>query len=217
MIFQILRLAPKLLAPVARIYGHRLDQCGATAKGVFWRGEVWQRRRFERMCEIFSDADMASGNITINDLGCGYGAFFEFLAEYPVMQHSRYIGYDISQPMIAACRDRISDPRARFLRKMWASEDADYSFASGTYNLNGNADEKDWGDYVEASLRQLWKRTSKGLAFNMLRIDDADKYEGLYYIDPEQMLAFCRKHLSEDVEMYDERPMPDVTYFVRRG
>ena len=216
MIIQILRRAPKLLAPVARIYGRRLDQCGASAKGVFWKGEVWQRRRFERLCDIFAPADMASGGVSINDLGCGYGAFFEYLREFPVLRGSRYYGYDISQEMIAACRDRISDPRASFHRKMWASKRADYSFASGTYNLHGNADEDQWLEYVEASLRQLWHRTDKALAFNMLRLDEKEKYDGLYYTDPERVRAFCVKYLSEDVEMFDESPMPDVTFFVRR-
>jgi len=215
-IIQILRRAPKLLAPVARIYGRRLDQCGASAKGVFWKGEVWQRRRFERLCDIFAPADMASGGVSINDLGCGYGAFFEYLREFPVLRGSRYYGYDISQEMIAACRDRISDPRASFHRKMWASKRADYSFASGTYNLHGNADEDQWLEYVEASLRQLWHRTDKALAFNMLRLDEKEKYDGLYYTDPERVRAFCVKYLSEDVEMFDESPMPDVTFFVRR-
>ncbi len=168
------------------------------------------------MSEIFTPHDMATGNVSINDFGCGYGAFFEFLADYPIMQNSRFYGYDISQPMIAACRDRISDPRAQFYRKMWATRTADYSFASGTYNLNGDADEEAWGKYVEASLMQLWKRTTKGLAFNMLRQDADDDFQGLYYIDPERMLKFLRENLSDDVEMFDERPMPDVTYFVRR-
>lgn len=216
MLIQILRRAPKLLAPVARIYGRRLDQCGATAKGVFWRDESWQQRRFARLCEIFAPADAATGGVTINDFGCGYGAFFDFIADQPVMTASCYYGYDISQEMIAACRDRITDPRATFIRKMWATKHADYTFASGTYNLNGHADPKAWQEYVEASLRQLWHRTGKALAFNMLRVDEAEKFDGLYYIEPDSMLNFCRQHLSENIEVFDERPMPDVTYFVRR-
>ena len=216
MIIQILRRAPKLLAPVARIYGRRLDQCGANAKGVFWRGETWQRRRFERLTEIFTDADMASGGVTINDFGCGYGAFFTYLTEYPVLRDSRYYGYDISQEMIAACRDGITDPRASFHRKMWATKRADYSFASGTYNLHGSADDDAWWEYVQASLRQLWHRTGKGMAFNMLRDDEEERYEGLYYTDAEKVLRFCHKYLSEDVEVFDESPMPDMTFFVRR-
>lgn len=214
--FDIFKRAPRLLGPVARIYGRRLDQYGATAKGVFWRGEAWQRRRFERLCEIFTPDDAQGGGIVVNDFGCGYGAMFDYLAPLPVMNASRYFGYDISQEMIAACRDRITDPRATFIRKMAATVHADYSFACGTYNLHGGADETAWREYVETSLRHLWDRSGKALAFNMLRIDEAEQFQGLYYIDPDDMADFCRRHLTADIEVFDERPMPDVTFFLRR-
>lgn len=214
--FNPFRRAPRLLAPVARMYGRRLDQCGTTAQGVFWRDDHWHQKRFERLIEIFDPADRQDGGITINDFGCGYGALFTFLAPQSVMNGSRYIGYDIAQEMIAACRDSITDPRAKFLRKMLATETADYAFACGTYNLNGNAPDEDWLAYVEESLMQLWSKTRKGLAFNMLRRDEPEKYDGLFYIEPDQMLRFCKANLSVDTEMMDERPMPDVTFFVRR-
>ncbi len=216
MTFNIFNRAPRLLAPVARLYGRRLDQCGTTAKGVFWRGEEWQVRRFARLCEIFSAIDAADGGIVINDLGCGYGAFFDYLQGQAVMNGSRYIGYDITQEMIAACLDRITDPRAKFCRKMIATERADYSFACGTYNMHGGADTAVWRAYVEDNLKQLWSMTDKAMAFNMLRKDEEEKFQGLYYIDPDDMLSFCRRALSANVEMFDERPMPDVTYFIRR-
>ena len=217
MVFDILRRAPRLLAPIVRMYGRRLDQCGATAQGVFWRDEDWQELRFERLSCIFDPADTAKGGVSINDFGCGYGAFFDFLVKQPIMNDSQYYGYDIVQEMIAACRDRITDPRAKFLRKMWATKTADYSFACGTYNLNGNANEDDWRGYVESSFKQLWGKSNKALAFNMLRRDSNDQYPGLYYIDPEDMRRFLKKALSKDVEIFDERPLPDVTYFVRKG
>ena len=216
MVFSILRRAPRLLAPVARIYGRRLDQCGATAQGVFWRGEEWQELRFERLACIFEPSDAAKGGITINDFGCGYGAFFDFLATQPVMSDSKFYGYDIVQEMIAACRDRITDPRAKFIRKMWVTKTADYSFACGTYNMHGSANEDDWQGYVEDSLKQLWSKTSKAMAFNMLRRDSDDQYPGLYYIDPEDMRQFLINNFSENVEVYDETPLPDVTFFVRK-
>lgn len=205
-----------MLARVARAYARRLDQCGATAKGVFWRGEEWQRRRFERLREVFAEADAAGGAVSVNDLGCGYGGFFQYLTELPVMRESRYIGYDISQEMIDACNARISDPRARFVRNMCATEIADYSFACGTFNLTGGAAPEDWRPYVEESLKHLWGRTRKALAFNMLRIDEEEKFDGLFYVEPQYFADFCRRHLAADVTMIDERPLPDVTYFVRR-
>lgn len=213
---KIFMKAPRLLGPVARIYGRRLDECGATARGVFWKDEAWQIKRFERMAEVFDPEDAAAGGVTVNDFGCGYGAFFDFLAARPVMNGSRYIGYDISQEMIAACRDRITDPRAKFLRKMWATERADYTFACGTYNMYGRADGKEWLEYVEASLIQIWSKTGKALAFNMLRDDEPEQYQGLYYADAERMRRFCAANLTSTLDVFDERPMPDVTYFLRR-
>lgn len=205
-----------MLAPVARKYGRRLNQCGATAKGVFWRDEKWQAVRFDRMCEIFEPSDLSDGGVTINDFGCGYGALFDHIAHWPLMNGGQYYGYDIAQEMIAACRDRINDPRATFIRKMVATNSADYSIASGTYNLHGNADEDAWHEYIETSLVQLWDKTEKALAFNMLRDDEAERYDGLYYINPDRMRKFCQTKLSANVEVFDESPMPDVTFFVRR-
>ncbi len=216
MFMKILLNAPKLLAPVARTYGRRLDQCGANAQGVFWRGETWQKLRFERMAEVFSEADTERGGIRINDFGCGYGAFFTYLSERPVMRGSTYYGYDISQEMIAASRDAISDPRATFIRHLWVTKKADYSIACGTYNLTAGAPEARWLRYVEASLAHLWKHSEKALAFNLLRDDADEQYPGLCYIDPQRFLDFCRRELSANVEMIDETPLPDVTFFVRK-
>lgn len=213
---KILIRAPRLLAPVARMYGRRLDEYGATAKGVFWRNEYWQIKRFDRLVEIFEPEHAERGGTSVNDFGCGYGALFDYLAARPALNNSRYYGYDISQEMIAACRDRITDPRAKFIRKMWASQTADYAIACGTYNMHGRADEREWLEYVEASLRHLWSKTTVGLAFNMLRDDEPSKYAGLYYIDPDDMRRFCARNLTANIDMFDESPMPDVTYLLRR-
>lgn len=216
MVSETLKQAPRMLARVARAYARRLDQCGPTAKGVFWRGEDWQHRRFVRLLDVIDTAHAKDGGTSINDLGCGYGGFFEFLQDLPVMRESRYVGYDISQEMIDECLTRIRDPRARFVRHMWATETADYSFACGTFNLTGGAAEDDWRPYVEDSLKLLWSRTRRALAFNMLRIDEMERFDGLYYVEPEYLADFCRTHMSADVTVIDERPLPDVTYFVRR-
>ncbi len=210
-----LKNSPKLLNPVLRAYERRLRQFGAEARGVFWKDEVLQRKRYDILSTIFDDTDQAGG-IIIHDFGCGYGALFDYLKDKPVMRASRYIGTDMSADMVAAARQRITDPRASFIRHLMAMDPVDISIVSGTYNMHVGQNEDDWEDYVKASLKQLWGKTRKGLAFNMLRTDADEQFKGLYYINGRNLFEFCTRELSANVTIQNDSPLPDWSFFVRR-
>lgn len=207
----VLQRAPALLAPVAVAYDRRLAQWGPQARGVFWRNEEGQALRFDVLCRALENDP---GPLTVNDLGCGYGAFFDYLAARPEIPLARFTGYDISEEMLAKARTRTADSRAHFVASLVPTEAADYSFASGTFNLNLDADPKEWRNYVQASLAYLWRFSRKGLAFNMLTGRDANS-EGLFYAAPESFAAFCRT-LSPRVELATDYPLKEWTIFVRR-
>ena len=210
-----LKKSPRLLNPVLRAYERRLHQFGADPRGVFWKDEDYQRKRYDILSSVFDDADQAGG-ITIHDFGCGYGALFDYLKDKPVMRASRYIGTDMSADMIRAAKNRITDPRASFIRHLKAMDTVDVSIVSGTYNMHVGQDEKDWEDYVKASLRQLWGKTRKSLAFNMLRDDADEQFDGLYYINGRGLFEFCTRELSPFVTIQNDSPLPDWTFFIRR-
>ncbi len=210
-----LRDAPRFLAPVAALYEKRFERCGADPRGVYWRNAERQQLRFEVLAGILDE--LADGTaITVNDLGCGYGAFFPFLDGLPGIRISGFFGYDIAESIVAAARQRVTDPRAVFVQSMVATEFADYSFASGTFNMKDAADDRVWSRYVKASLEHLWSRTRKGLAFNMLSSTDRRKQRGLYYADARDYLEFCRRVLSPHVSLKDNLPLADWTLYVRR-
>lgn len=215
MLFNPLKRATRRLGPIARSYEKRLEQLGPEARAVFWKSADHQLVRFEAMYGIFDDVD-AAGGLTISDFGCGYGGFFEFLRDTPVLRRGRYIGYDMSEKMVAAGRQKYPDPRATFIHGVTVTEETDYTFACGTYNMHGGAAYGEWAAYVKASLAQIWRHTRKGLAFNLLRSDAPDPYSGLFYADGEEFLTFCRKKLSTDTTITNDDPMPDFTFFVRR-
>ncbi len=215
MVPDILHRSPGFLAPIAVLYGQRLERFGARPLGVMWRNEDGQRLRFEILVRVVEDEGKAGG-VTINDLGCGYAAFFDFLAPLPVMRGGRYFGYDICEDMVDTARRRVDDPRVSLFQSLIATREADYSFASGTYNLRADVDEGEWTDYVKASLAQLWSRTAKGLAFNMPGADGGSPEDGLYYGDPQGFLDFCREALSPDATLIDDYPLPEWTILVRR-
>ncbi|MCH8237428.1 MAG: methyltransferase domain-containing protein [Proteobacteria bacterium] len=211
----ILKRSEKILRPVLDGFDRRLKQYGAHPKSAFWKDAERQTRRYQILSRLFHEEDR-NGGITITDFGCGYGAFFDYLEARPVMEGSRYMGIDMSAGMIAEAQRRIRDPRATFHHGLIAAEDADYTFACGTYNMNMNAGRDEWAAYIKASLVQLWSRTRKSLGFNLLSASADEKYPGLYYTKPAPYVDFCRLYLSPDITITDDRPLPDFTIFVRR-
>ncbi|NQV83786.1 MAG: methyltransferase domain-containing protein [Rhodospirillales bacterium] len=212
---ETLERSRSMLEPVLATFDARLAQFGADPRSAFWRDGDWQRRRYDILSRLFAPGD-GQGGISITDFGCGYGAFFEYLKDRPVMTASRYTGIDMSAAMIEQAEANIHDPRAKFQRHLIATEAADYTFVCGTYNMSMDADRAEWGDYVKASLAQLWSQTNTALGFNMLRSDAPEKYQSLYYADGEEFLDFCRTTLSANVEFSNDSPLPDWTIFIRR-
>tara|TARA_E500000331_G_scaffold152443_1_gene148378 strand:+ start:2346 stop:2999 length:654 start_codon:yes stop_codon:yes gene_type:complete len=206
---------PTLLSPVAAAYGRRLERFGQTPRGVFWRGKEWQTRRFDILTKIFNQTDL-EGNIRIHDFGCGYGALFDYLADHQAMRESRYLGTDISKDMIDAAKCRISDPRAHFIQHLWPTESADFTLVSGTFNMKMDANAEMWRAYVKSCIKELWKYTTRGLAFNLLASSSSPKYEGLFYVQPEDFLCFTQENMDPNAQLFIESPLPDFTIFARR-
>ncbi len=215
MLFDRFRKTARMLAPVAQAFERRLNQYGDDPRAVFWKSGGNQLLRFETLYRIFDDVDEAGG-LTINDFGCGYGAFFDFLADKPPLRRGRYIGYDMSKKMIEEAKQRTIDPRARFIQHITVTEPGDFTFACGTFNMHLRANEDDWDRLIKDSLRQLWSKTRKGLAFNLLRSDSIERCPGLFYINGADYLEFCRRELSPGAVMEEDPLLPDYTFFVRR-
>ncbi len=212
----VLKRASGLLKPVTSAYRQRYRQYGAEPQGVYWSNADNVRKRFEVLCAVFDPADIALGEASINDLGCGYGALYDVLKTHPIMRGGTYHGYDICESLLDACHTRIRDPRAEFHHAMRATHNADYALVSGTFNMKINADDGQWLAYVLASLQALWEKTDKAMAFNMLDRELEQDYDGLYYADARVFEGFCRAHLSDKVEVITDYGLPDFTIYVRR-
>ena len=212
---ETLQRSRSMLEPVLASFEKRVAQFGADPRSAFWKDEEWQKRRYDILSRLFDEPDRLGG-ISITDFGCGYGAFFDYLADRSVMKNSRYTGIDMLAAMIEEANARIRDSRATFQSHLIATETADYTVVCGTYNMNLGANRDEWADYVKASLEQLWSKTTKAMGFNMLRFDAPDQYPGLYYADGMEFVKFCNETLSPDITYTDDRPLPDWTIIIRR-
>jgi len=205
------------LGLIAAAYTAQFKQYGACHTGVLWAEESTQRSRFADFFHLLEGIGPDAG-FSVNDLGCGYGAFFEFLDKAAPGTVRHYHGYDICPDMIATARARITDPRARFSLCDAASVSCDYSFASGTFNLMAEADADDWTAYVKHALLALWKKSRRGLAFNLLDAGAVSAPQPwLYYPCRQEYLDFCSARLSPDVEWLQAPGANYYTLLVRRA
>ena len=201
-----------LLAEVAQYYSTKLAEYGETPRGVDWNGEDGQKLRFEQVCKII-DVD----HFSINDLGCGYGALYDFLVSKK--KSFSYLGVDVSEGMIRAAEKRNKGlPQARFALSNEFDEAADFGVASGIFNVRMGRSDDQWRIYLEATLDLLDRTSRIGFAFNCLTTySDRDKMRDyLYYADPCALFDLCKRRYSRNVTLLHDYELYEFTILVRK-
>jgi SAM-dependent methyltransferase len=202
------------LSEVADYYSGKLAEHGRTPQGVDWNGEDSQLLRFTQLGRLID----TSAPFTVNDLGCGYGAMFEYLdANYPVAQ---YFGQDISLAMVEAAAERhAKSDNAMFQHTAEPPQVADYGFASGILNVRLGASNEEWEGYVGDMLDKLNSTSRRGFAFNCLTsYSDADRMRDyLYYASPTSMFDRCKQSYARNVALLHDYGLYEFTVLVRKA
>jgi len=206
---------PETLAGIARLYSRDLSVHGVGPKSVGWKDEVSHRLRHDKLVQVI-DLRASSEGISVNDWGCGFGAMFRYLDEMPSIELTRYYGYDVSEEMLAAAAQFVDDPRAEFIQSSQVTNEADYSFVSGTFHVKLDASEEVWTEYMKEMLMNLAAMSDKGFAFNALSTYVDWKEEDLYYADPFMFFDFCKRNVSQYVSLLHDYPLYEWTIIVRK-
>lgn len=199
------------LAEIGRYYSEKLAVHGATAQGVDWNGAESQRVRFDQLARIFG----AEADFQINDLGCGYGAFLDYLG-----RSCDYLGVDISAEMIAKAEAlHAGQPRCRFLTGRRADRPADYTVASGIFNVRLSASDREWHAHLLKTLEEMDAGSRRGFAFNCLtKYSDAQHMKDyLFYADPCELFDVCKRRFSRNVALLHDYGLYEFTLLVRKA
>ena len=201
------------LSDVSGYYSEKLARHGETPRGVDWNGVESQTLRFEQLSKIINTTNPFS----INDLGCGYGAYYDFLNTD--LRSFTYCGIDISHNMIRAAKGRYQDRNdVRFIVSSEPDHVADYGIASGIFNVRLARTEDEWWSYLEAILDILHRTSRFGFAFNCLTsYSDTDKMRDyLYYADPCVLFDHCKRRYSRHVALLHDYGLYEFTMLVRK-
>jgi trans-aconitate methyltransferase len=156
---------------------------------------------------------------SLNDVGCGYGALRGFLRQRHRLARIDYLGVDLSQAMIDSARSRWGHvPQTRFEAASALLRMADYSIASGLFNVRLHHADTDWERWVAHTLQSLHAASQIGFAVNFLappQTGEASPQE-LYRPTIEQWKSYCESDLHSTVEPITGYGMREYTLLVRR-
>lgn len=202
-----------IFSEIAQYYSHKLALHGESAQGVDWNSEESQQLRFMQLSKIIS----ATNNFSISDLGCGYGAYLDYLSQN--YQDFSYLGVDISPEMIqTATRRYQSQADSRFIVAGEPEQTLDYCVASGIFNIKLARVDSEWWDYICSSLDMMHQKSLLGFSFNCLTSysDEDKKCPHLYYADPCRVFDFCKRRYSRQVALLHDYGLYEFTILVRK-
>lgn len=204
---------PHCLVGIDRYYGEKVLAHGATPQGVDWNSGQSQELRFDQLLKL-CDPDAP---FSINDIGCGYGRLYAYLKQAGA--DCDYLGVDISPAMIEAARAaHAADPKARFVQGIAPRRVADYSVASGIFNVRLQVPDGPWERWILEMLDILDESSSRGFAFNCLtKYSDPDRMRAeLYYADPCRLFDHCKLNHSRNVALLHDYGLFEFTILVRK-
>jgi SAM-dependent methyltransferase len=194
---------------VRDLYEKSLVEHGATPKGVGWHDEETHNLRFDRLAQVIEPGRP----VTVNDLGCGYGAFLEYLGGRGA-QIAQFRGFDISERMLEEAKRR--HPSSEWILGSRLTAEADYSFASGIFNVRLDETESAWQEHIESTLDELNKYSRRGFAFNLLTTYVDYREPHLYYGDPRAFFDLCKRRFSKKVALLHDYPLYEWTMVIRK-
>lgn len=198
---------------VAAYYTGKILQFGATPHGVDWTCMPTQELRFVQLLKICDWGRPFS----LNDLGCGYGALLAYLAKRHRSARIDYLGQDVSQAMVKQASQLWRGRRmASFAQGHELGRTADYSVASGIFNVRLAHSRARWEAHVRATLAELHAGSALGYAVNFLAPVATRGPRELYRTTPEPWARHCELELGGKASVLADYGLREFTLLVRK-
>lgn len=204
-----------ILNDLKQYYGNRRSHFSDESQSVGWKDLTSQWVRFDQIYKIMEH----DAGYSVNDLGCGLAHFADYLHQKQSV--FRYAGYDMLDEMIDAAMQKQSKFANATFRKIQQTSDlaeADYTVASGIFNLRYGMSTEDWTQYMLDTLAIMNHKSRKAFAFNALtKYSDPDfMQDELHYSDPLFLFDHCKRNFAKDVALLHDYKQYDFTILVRK-
>lgn len=196
-------------AATERYYSRKALIYGPTPAGVDWPSAETQDLRIAQLLQGFSFEQPCS----LNDIGCGYGAALSTISKSLPAEEIDYLGIDLSSEMVRLAqllwRGHAS---ATFIVGNISPRVADYSIASGIFNVKLECTRERWEELVRRTLRELCATSRQGFAVNFLDADgEPNDIPELYRTWPEPWAKYCESECDSRVSIVSGYGLPEFS------
>ena len=175
-------------------YRQTYAEHGASAKGVDWKDEAAQRISFDYLLKAIRFHVSENKNLSILELGCGYGAFFSYLQDAGLYPQYDYYGIDLVQEMVEKARSAFPEISDYFLagdfKRYQSDKDYDFIISSGVFNIRGDFSESAYEMYFFDTLSLMFQRATTGIVFNLMTPAPTFRDLKLFYPDINRLFGF---------------------------
>jgi SAM-dependent methyltransferase len=197
---------------VEAYYTRKVRTFGATPLGVDWPSTPSLELRLVQLLKVCD----FSAPFALNDFGCGYAAALDLIERRWPANQIEYLGVDLSADMIAHARRRWHHrPGTDFFVGNECGRAADYSIASGVFNVRLDHSAELWTAHVQAILTDLHRSSRRGFAVNFMLPAAAVHTPELYGSQPDPWVTYCETVLGRSVELVEGYGMPEYSLLVR--
>tara|TARA_R110000796_G_scaffold71409_5_gene162206 strand:- start:74256 stop:74885 length:630 start_codon:yes stop_codon:yes gene_type:complete len=199
------------LSKVEKLYSDNIKKFGNKAESVGWGTQEKQDLRFIKLLSV---VDQKGSPFSVNELGCGYGELVKYCARNS-FKLGEYFGYDISEEMLNNAKDYLAEfESVNLIRSSYLNTMADYTIASGIFNVRFDNKLQDWEEHIKSTLRDMFEHSKKGISFNLLTKYVDFEADNLYYAYPAYYFDFCKTELSKKVNLLHDYPLYEWTITV---
>lgn len=181
-------------------YTQTFEEHGATAKGVDWGDENELLVRYDKMLGVLQkDFMVPTGNISMLDVGCGWGGLLCRANELKIPLV--YSGIDVVESMILHGREAFSSADFIHGDVFDMQEDAVYDFvvcnAILTQKLSVSNIKME--QFSRELIRKMFALCRHGIAFNMMSTRVNFTVHNLFYQNPVEMFSWLLSDVSPRV------------------
>ena len=200
---------------ITSIYNKRYQKYLNTPKGVFWNNKLSQDLRLNIILDKIIK-DLKSNEVSIADVGCGYGRLFEIIKGRNLLDKIEYYGFDINSEFILFCSKNNKFEKVSFEVGACPSKTVDFVVMSGTYNLTPTNNKYFWENYIINNLRSNWALADKGLIFNCLINEERRIKNKLYYTELSWIKKICEDNFGVTEISKHNLLQEDVTVIIEK-